>query len=785
MPGPPPLVASLPSTAVPQFADVAVPRRLHRTFTYRVPDHLGHRVHIGSVVRIPFGSATLSGIVVAVSPTPPRLLSTSGPTAKRFRDILALDDGEDSSGIDLTLLRLARWMSEHYLAPVGQCARLMMPPHDHREARTSYRMTDEGRAAMKAGVDMSSTCREVARRLAPRRKGLRLMTLRRSVTGSLGSALREMTTRRWIEECGPQAASGDPAGGAPATVGRGKTTGLARPTAAREAATAETVPGGSWADRVQSVLRGDVWTPILLHAPHQARAAHLREAIQAVVVCGRTALVVTGEIDRALALYQDLAARWGDRVQALHGRMPAAARAEVWHRLRQGGADIVVGTRSAVFVPLPKLGLIAVEDEEASSLKDEQAPRYHAREVAWFRARDHRAVLLLGSAHPALETLTAVRAQGIVLSSGPAPSQAPAVELVDLRRVPFGTSLSERMIEGIGSALASGAGVVLYHNRKGFAPMLTCRDCGGAPRCRHCRVTVTYYRETARLRCHSCGDTAPVPERCPDCLGARLEPFGLGTEGLEVEVRRRFPAARLARLDRASLHGSAVLKVLRDKIRAGAIDIVIGTQLVFRGEAIPQVGFVGVPFADLGLHLPDFRAAEKTYRALLDAVGLARGADAGGRVVLQTSLPAHPVMAALASGDASHFYDAELSVREALDYPPFGTLISLHVSGRDGGAVDAASQAWAESLRAASGSGPRAGHLPTGAAGGTLGGVTIAGPITAPPRRRGGQHRSQLLVRGRDGDAMRRAVRLTVEQMERRREWREVRFEVDVDPVEF
>ncbi len=784
MPGPPTLVLSPPSSVAPQFADVAVPRRLHRTFTYRVPSHLGHRVHIGSVVRIPFGATTLTGLVVALSPTPPELPSASGPGAKPLREILALDNDEDASGMNLEPLRLARWMSEHYLAPLGQCARLVRPPRDLREARPSYRLTDRGRAAMSAEVEMSTTCHELARRLASRRTGLALATLRRRVTGPVDSALREMMACGWIEEGGPHVLAGGPGRRTAAPAGCGETTGAARAMRDRGLAEGETAPSSSWADHVQAVI-GGVWSPILLHAPAPARAAQLRDAIQAVLSCGRTALVVTGEIDRALALYRDLAARWGERVQALHGRMSAAMRLETWRRLRQNEADIVVGTRSAVFAPLPRLGLIAVEDEEASSLKEEQAPHYHAREVAWFRARQHHAVLLLGSAHPALETLTAVRAQGTVRSSGWALSPAPAVELVDLRQVPFGTRLSEPMIDGIGSALVARAGVILYHNRKGFAPMLTCRDCGASPRCRHCSVTVTYYRGAARLRCHSCGDSAPVPERCPDCLGARLEPFGSGTEGLEEDVRRRFPSARIARLDRASLHGSAPLKDLRDKIRAGAIDIVIGTQLVFRGEAIPRVGFVGVPFADIGLHFPDFRAAEKTYRALLDAVSLARSPEAGGRVVLQTLLPSHPVMMALASGDAGRFYDAELSVREALDYPPYGTLISLRVSGGDGASVEAAAQAWATSLREAAGAGPRAAHSPMGAPGGAVGGVTIAGPISVPARRRGGQHRSQLLVRGRDGDAVRRAVRSTLEQMERRRAWREVRVEVDVDPIEF
>lgn len=781
MPGPPPLVASPSLTATRQFADVVVPRRLHRTFTYRVPAHLCPHLHIGSVVRIPFGSATLTGLVVSVSSTPPVLRPASGP--KQLREILALDDGEASS-MDLALLRLARWLSEHYLAPFGQCARLMLPPHDPREARAIFRLTDLGRAAMNAQGGMPPTCRAVARRLATRLKGLTMATLRRTVTGSVDGALRQMTAQRWIEEGEPRPIASRPGGDPAEPGGHGRATAVKSATSGHGFVTSEASPSNSWVEHVQAVLGGRGWGPILVQAPSGVRAAYLHDAIERVLACGRRALVVTGEIDRALALWRHLAARWGDRVQALHGRLPLAARLEAWRRLRHGAADIVVGTRSAVFAPLPNLGLIVVDDEEAFSLKEEQAPRYHAREVAWFRAREQHAVLLLESAHPALETLTAVRAHGTVLSPGSS-TQAPKVELVDLRQAPFGASLSGPMIEGIASALAARAGVILYHNRKGFASMLTCRDCGVSPRCRHCSVTLTYYRDTARLRCHSCGDQAAVPERCPDCLGSRLEPFGLGTEGLEGEVRRRFPSARIARLDRASLRGAAPLRDLRDRIRAGAMDIVIGTQLVLRGEALPRVGFVGVPFADLGLHLPDFRAAEKTYRALLDAVGLARDAEAGGRVVLQTSLPAHPVMTALASGDAGRFYDAELSVREALDYPPFGTLISLRVLGREVGAVEAAAQAWATALRNAAGAEAQPGHVPMCGPSGTVCNVTIAGPISVPARQAGGRHRSQILVRGRDGDAVRRAVRSTLQEMERRGAAREVRFEVDVDPIEF
>jgi primosomal protein N' (replication factor Y) len=280
-------------------------------------------------------------------------------------------------------------------------------------------------------------------------------------------------------------------------------------------------------------------------------------------------------------------------------------------------------------------------------------------------------------------------------------------------------------------------------------------------------VSLTLYRRANRLACRYCGAAQPIPDTCPICRSARVEPIGSGTERLEEEVRRRFPDARIGRLDRDTARTSEQAAHLRVSIAGGRLDLLVGTQLLFQGVPITPVGFVGIPHADTGLHRPDFRSAERTYHALRDAVALAR---TDGQVVLQTTLPDHHVIAAVAQGNPEHFYEQELAFRHALDYPPFAHLISLCVSGKTEAAVRSAAERWASAVKDHGGKGP--------------GPFTVLGPIPASVERVRGRHRWQILVKSADGDAARRSVQATLGKMEAATEHRRLKFDVDVDPVE-
>jgi primosomal protein N' (replication factor Y) len=493
----------------------------------------------------------------------------------------------------------------------------------------------------------------------------------------------------------------------------------------------------------------------LIHAAHLALGR------------GRSVLIIAPELARASALFAQARMQWGNRVALWHGGLAPGLRADLWRRIRSGAVDLLVGTRSAVFAPLASPGLLCVDEEDGPSLKEEQEPHYHAREVARMRAQQHQAVLLLGSSHPSLETMG--RTDMAPLGTGDAADRTacPAIQTVDIRHEAYGVRLSRPMVAGLQTALSTRAGALLFLNRKGFAPAIQCRECGQALLCHECSVPLTFYRRAGRLTCYYCRASFPVPDVCPSCQAAKLEPSGFGTEQLEDDVRRHFPEARVLRLDRDTARTGTQAQAIRREIAEGTVDLVIGTQMLFQGPPLPPVGFVGIPHADAGLHRPDYRAAERTYHGLLDAVGLARPAHFGGMVLLQTYLPTHHAIAAVVNQDPSLFYEHELASRQALGYPPFTHLIGLRVSGKHTGQVAKAAQDWAARLLAAR---P---HSREG-----RGSVAILGPIPAGVAQARGRHRWQLLVKSADAETARQAVRSSLASRPG------LKFEVDVDPLE-
>jgi primosomal protein N' (replication factor Y) len=521
-----------------------------------------------------------------------------------------------------------------------------------------------------------------------------------------------------------------------------------------------------------------------------ARLKAIIQACDEALTMRRTAIVIAPEIARASSIAALAATRWGERIGLFHSGLSPSVRHETWNRIRRGQIDLVVGTRSAIFAPLSEmrgvgrdLGLLCVDAEEDPALKDEQEPRYHARDLAWIRARRQDAVLLLGSAHASMETIAALEPSAVEHLHGAKATVQAAVQLVDLRKHYSETMLSASLIEALRHSLDARTGAVLYLNRKGFASALFCRDCGAVPRCQRCSVTLRYYRPGARqspdqssspnssLRCLYCGTREVVPEICPACRSARLHPVGFGTARLEEEIRRVFPQARIGRLDadRTSQEAQQIWKAAT----VGSFDVLIGTQMLFQGPPLPPVGLVGIPHADAGLHVPDFRSAERTYHALQDAVTLARPQVEGGTVILQTFLPRHHAIAALASGEPSHFYDEELAMRKATGYPPFASLISLRVSGLQAGLVEQAAERWAKSLHAHS---KRLGHEQTQD-------LVVLGPVAASLSRIRGRYRWQLLVKSREAEIARQSVRATLSEIEERAP-RGLKFEIDVDPLE-
>jgi primosomal protein N' (replication factor Y) len=525
---------------------------------------------------------------------------------------------------------------------------------------------------------------------------------------------------------------------------------------------------------LESIRRGRSEQYLLHGVTGSGKTEVYLRAVAESLARGRQALVLVPEITLTHQIVERVRARFGDRCAVLHSGLPAAARFEQWQRLQRGDTPIAVGARSALFAPLEQLGVIVVDEEQDSAYKNQEGFRYHARDLARRRARAAGCPLLLGTATPALETRYAAeqgRIRRLVLSRRIAGRPLPAVQLVDLarerERLPRGRKLilSTPLRRALQEVLDSGGQSILFLNRRGFSTQIMCFQCGAAERCKDCDVALVYHAVGNRLRCHHCEYAVKPPERCSGCGAPDTALMGVGTQRIEEEVLSAFPGARVARLDRDTAqrrgYAEAVLRDLRD----GRLDIMIGTQLVAKGHDFPGVQLVGVIAADLALHLPDFRAAERTFQLLTQVAGRAGRDRAPGRVILQTFVPDHYAIRPVTDHDYERFYQEELGHRAALGYPPYGRLAQMIVSGSDEDQTRTAARELCSLLSNSSS------HAK----------VEVLGPAAAPLARLRGRFRFQILLKSGDPGAVLAAGReLSVAAGQLKRG---LRATLDVDPV--
>ncbi|MEZ4278757.1 MAG: primosomal protein N' [Myxococcota bacterium] len=496
------------------------------------------------------------------------------------------------------------------------------------------------------------------------------------------------------------------------------------------------------------------------------------QAIAETLAAGRQALVLVPEITLTHQIVARLRARFGDEVAVLHSGLKPGERLAQWERLRSRQTAIAVGARSALFAPLEALGLVVIDEEHDGAYKNEEGFRYHARDLAERRAARASCPLVLGSATPSLESR--FRAEQGELHRLSLPRRVggrplPAVEIVDLAKEKAKRARGRKLIlsrplrRAIEQTLAAGGQTILFLNRRGFSTRIFCFQCGHAERCSDCDVALVFHASEHALRCHYCAATRAVPEVCSGCGDPETALLGVGTERLEEEVQAVFPGARTLRLDRDTSarrgHTEKVLRALRDE----QVDIVIGTQMVAKGHDFPGVQLVGVVAADLGLHLPDFRAAERTFQLLTQVAGRAGRGVRPGRVVVQTFVPDHYALVPVATHDFETFYGAEIAHRQALGYPPFGELARIVVSAED----EKEALAAAEGLAAAARTAGRPAAQNAAAPEAIAGAVEILGPAPAPIARLRGRFRFMLLLKARDAAALRPACAEVVLAMRR------------------
>jgi primosomal protein N' (replication factor Y) len=493
---------------------------------------------------------------------------------------------------------------------------------------------------------------------------------------------------------------------------------------------------------------------------------------------GRGAIVLVPEIALTPQLVARFRARFGDEVAVLHSALTPVERHAMWHRLRKGEVDVAIGARSALFAPVRDLSLVIVDEEHDSSFKQEEGVRYHARDMAIWRAHRTGGVCVLGSATPSLESehlARTGRATRLVLAQRARAQPMPAVEIVDLRRIGAGPTGDKRvsmpLFRAIEGALAAREQTILFLNRRGFAPSVRCQGCGHMLSCDACSVALTFHkRSSGAVRCHYCDYEAPLPPRCTKCGAEAMALEGLGTEKLEETLSAAFPEARVARLDRDVASGKRVESVLA-RVRNREIDVLVGTQMVTKGHDLPNVTLVGVVNADAALSIPDYRAGERAFQLLVQVAGRAGRGDVPGRVIVQTWDPDHPSIALAARHDVGAFLERELADRRELGYPPFTHAALLRLDGPEEDAVRAACALLADAARAAP-------AVRSGA-------VLAQGPAPAPIARIRNRWRFRLMLRA----ALRADLRTVLTVLDRvisdkKTLGRGVRAAIDVDPVQ-
>jgi primosomal protein N' (replication factor Y) len=720
-----------------EFCDVALPVPLDMAFTYRVPE--GMEPVVGGRVLVPFRQQRLSGIVTELHDLKPSVQT------KNVISVLDL-----APVLDAQLLRLGQWIADYYLAPIGDVFRSMLPLNAEFKRTISYSITETGHTALHAAGTEGSSARArrtpdeqlteinvleyLAQGDAAREPSLR------SATRVSKAVLAGMVRKKWItrEDLSDvrdatrtvkvallKTADGKlnanqqslidtlaAAGGKVAVetlrdleiprttlgtlVKRGLIEIIEEPAElVRSKMKVRSSPLNFQFNpaqqealkRIQEGVAAGKFSGMLLHGvTGSGKTAVYLAAMRSVLEAGRSAILLVPEIGLTPAVAADLHHVFGDEVAILHSALSDQERAEQWHRIKRGEARMVVGTRSAVFAPVSDLALIIVDEEQDSSYKQEEMPRYHARDVAVMRAKMANVIAVLGSATPSLESYYNAEKHKYTLLEMPDRVEQrplPEVEIIDMRLEFQETGqeqvISRKLAAEIKERLERKEQVMVLLNRRGYSPVALCRTCGKKLECKNCAVSLTHHKREHRMVCHYCGFTAAIPKTCVHCGSEYVYFLGTGSEKLEELLHGMFPQARIARLDRDTARGQEDFERALNALNEGELDLLVGTQMIAKGHDIHGVTLVGVVGADMALGMPDFRAAERTFQLLTQVAGRAGRGQMPGKVVLQTYFQDHYAVQYAAQHDFTGFYEKELQFRSWMHYPPYSALANVLV----------------------------------------------------------------------------------------------------------
>ena len=800
-----------------QFCEVALPVPLDKSFTYTLPAAAGLYAQAGCRVVVPFGPRRLTGVILRCHGIQPE---------SEIREVTRLLD--ERPALSEELLRLGRWIASYYCAPLGVVLRTMLPVSDDTRTRRVVSLTPAGVLAARQFNRPGSDDPSVKVLRALENRPLTAIYLRKKVPGAASALAGLQRKRLLSVESVDSTPDGiarhggrlmveaGDAEAAPSKLTKGErwlldylgahagphdvqalreqrrdvatvARRLAKLGAIRlwrenaEAQQAAVAPGSpvtlnrdqeNALNEIGSALRGRTHRVFLMSGvTGSGKTEVYLHAIEQALASGRSSLLLVPEIALTPAVAAQFFARFGDQVAILHSAFSGLQRSAQWRRIREGKAPVVIGTRSAVFAPLENLGLVIVDEEHETSYKQEETPRYHGRDVAIVRAKAAGAAVVLGSATPSLESRYNVERGKYRLLEMPERIERrplPDVTVIDMRAEFVETGrqdlFSRALQEAIRERLDAGEQVMMLLNRRGFSAFVVCRQCGERVECENCSLTLTFHRRDQKLACHYCGYSRPVPSVCPKCGSEYIYFIGSGSEKVEDYLRRLYPSARIARLDRDTARGRANYETILQGFRDKAYDILVGTQMIAKGHDIPNVTLVGVVSADIALGMPDIRAAERTFQLLTQVAGRAGRGDLPGRVFLQTLSPDHYAIRFAAAQDYEGFYKKEIHFRRMLHYPPVIPMATLVVR----------SKKLEEALELSGRLGRHLRSLPEG--------VRMLGPAAAPVVKLKKEYRYQFIFKapGRKvlGGVLHRARQFAEDD-----HWPATALVIDVDPL--
>lgn len=789
------------------IARVTLEIALRREFDYAIPPEFAGRIEIGSRVKVPFGPRQVLGIVTALP---------EESTHTNLRSISKVIGQQ--SPVTPKVLQLARWIADYYCCPVEIALKSVLPDAVRKE-ESGWRERLYVRLVPRTGETPKLTKRqEDVWNIIEEWRELPLQELLR-LTGTTADTVRKLEDKGLIT-IAPQISERDPYANEsilpsqPLVVNAEQSVALTKIIKAMDA----TRTGETEAENSKSASPA----PFLLHGVTGSGKTEIYlQAIAHALEQGKGAIVLVPEISLTPQTVERFKARFSSGklqtlVAVLHSHLSAGERHDEWHKIRQGRARIVIGARSAIFAPVEPLGLIIVDEEHEHSYKQEEAPRYHARDVAVVRGRMENAVVLLGSATPSMESFyNARRGKYTLLEMNQRVDnqKMPIVRVVDMRqenRKAKGAQIfSEQLKEAITQRLEKNEQTILFLNRRGWSTSLQCPQCGYVAGCPNCSVSLTYHRAAQRLLCHICGHEQQAPKICPEpkCGNAAIRFSGLGTERVEDTLTKLFPHARIKRMDSDVLKRKDDFRRILGDFRTGKIDILVGTQMIAKGLHFPNVTLVGIIHADLSLHIPDFRAGERTFQLLTQVAGRAGRGDVEGEVFVQAFTPFHPAIQYARRHDYTGFYEQEIEFREQLNYPPAGRIALIVIKGRNEEKVRFSAEHICTKLERpaspATGTNPQTLHsrtqtnvpseelaleiAPTTHAKTVVStefspppDLVLAGPAPAPLSRAESFYRYQIMLRTRQMSLLSRSLNLLIQQLEVPDD---ITVTVDIDPV--